>query len=293
MSVSPGKVSPTALPAPLAPLSPSAKGKMSTPLQIIRSHYRSSLDPERCLGASTNHPHSKSRWPTMMAFPRACSSFSPLYQTWLPFRDMMLPSTPGVRDPPQIRLLGDNLFPRDQTLSNLLNENPRRLNYFVRIASTDCESTMADMAFRPYPAPVYRSLPNPPDWRLYSAQEVAHLNRWVRNSRCSPYTVDVPGEHPGHHALTRNADVTARRWHLVVIHHICSQRVVTKDKAERANQSNLRDMLLAVSGVSASDSLPQVPFTAYGMDPLSATMPSQELRPYVVIRQMQLLGDTL
>ena len=67
-------------------------------------------------------------------------------------------------------------------------------------------------------------------------------------------------------------------------------RVVTEDQTEHVDQSNLRNKLLALLGVSASDFLPQVPFTAYGMDSLSATRLSQELRPYVAISQMQLLG---
>ena len=67
-------------------------------------------------------------------------------------------------------------------------------------------------------------------------------------------------------------------------------RATTMDQAEHADQSTLRDRLLALLGVSASDFSPQVPFTAYGMDSLSATRLSQELRPYIVISQMQLLG---
>jgi len=67
-------------------------------------------------------------------------------------------------------------------------------------------------------------------------------------------------------------------------------RVVTDDQVEHVDQTNLRDKLLALLGVSASDFLPQVPFTAYGMDSLSATRLTQELRPYVTISQMQLLG---
>ena len=67
-------------------------------------------------------------------------------------------------------------------------------------------------------------------------------------------------------------------------------RVVAEDRVEHMDQSNLRDKLLALLGVSPSDFLPQVPFTAYGMDSLSATRLSQELRPYVTISQMQLLG---
>ena len=67
-------------------------------------------------------------------------------------------------------------------------------------------------------------------------------------------------------------------------------RVVTNDQGEHVDQTNLRDKLLALLGVSTSDFLPQVPFTAYGMDSLSATRLSQELRPYVTISQMQLLG---
>ena len=65
---------------------------------------------------------------------------------------------------------------------------------------------------------------------------------------------------------------------------------VTKDRTEHMDQSNLLDKLLALLDMSASDFSPQVPFTAYGMDSLSATRLSQELRPYVVISQMQLLG---
>ena len=67
-------------------------------------------------------------------------------------------------------------------------------------------------------------------------------------------------------------------------------RVVTEEGAEHMDRSNLRDKLLALLKVSTSDFLPQVPFTAYGMDSLSATRLSQELRPYVTISQMQLLG---
>lgn len=67
-------------------------------------------------------------------------------------------------------------------------------------------------------------------------------------------------------------------------------RIVTKEQAEQVDQSSLRDKLLALLGVSTSDFSPQVPFTAYGMDSLSATRLSQELRPYVAVSQMQLLG---
>ena len=67
-------------------------------------------------------------------------------------------------------------------------------------------------------------------------------------------------------------------------------RAAANDQAERMDQSTLRDRLLVLLGVSASDFSPQVPFTAYGMDSLAATRLSQELRPYAAISQMQLLG---
>ena len=84
-------------------------------------------------------------------------------------------------------------------------------------------------------------------------------------------------------------------WHAARV-ELCSNslhlltRAVTGGQAEHMDQSTLRDRLLVLLGVSASDFSPQVPFTAYGMDSLSATRLSQELRPYVVISQMQLLG---
>ena len=67
-------------------------------------------------------------------------------------------------------------------------------------------------------------------------------------------------------------------------------RDAEEDQADDMDESALRDKLLVLLGVSASDFSPQVPFTAYGMDSLSATRLSQVLRPYVVISQMQLLG---
>jgi len=67
-------------------------------------------------------------------------------------------------------------------------------------------------------------------------------------------------------------------------------REATTDQTENTNQSSIRGKLLTLLGVSPADFSPQVPFTAYGMDSLSATRLSQMLRPYVTISQMQLLG---
>ena len=89
--------------------------------------------------------------------------------------------------------------------------------------------------------------------------------------------------------------ITDINWHAAKV-ELCSNslhlltRDAEEDQADHMDESALRDKLLVLLGVSASDFSPQVPFTAYGMDSLSATRLSQVLRPYVVISQMQLLG---
>ncbi|KAF9653249.1 hypothetical protein BDM02DRAFT_3182788 [Thelephora ganbajun] len=117
-------------------------------------------------------------------------------------------------------------------------------------------------------------------WSMTSHQLFNHLGdallKLKDGSRASLYIPDLNWNNA-------KLELSGNSLHLLT-------RVVTKDQTEHIDQLNLHDKLLALLGVSASDFSPRVPFTAYGMDSLSATRLSQELRPYVVISQMQLLG---
>lgn len=53
----------------------------------------------------------------------------------------------------------------------------------------------------------------------------------------------------------------------------------------------LRDLVLQHLDVSADDFSPDIPFTTYGLDSLSAARLSYALRPFIAITQLQLLAD--
>ena len=154
------------------------------------------------------------------------------------------------------------------------------LGYFARIR----ESSMAHTVLLSWSMTSSGKHPSvsqsPPSPNTYTAELFNHLGdallKLKDGNRACLYVPDF-------HWNNAMMELSSNSLHLLT-------RVVTEDRAEAMDQSNLRDKLLALLGVSASDFLPQVPFTAYGMDSLSATRLSQELRQYVAISQMQLLG---
>ncbi|KAL5536615.1 PKS2_2 [Sanghuangporus sanghuang] len=66
--------------------------------------------------------------------------------------------------------------------------------------------------------------------------------------------------------------------------------VQTKEHLERAPTS-LKDIVLAHIDINAEDLSPDVPLTSYGLDSLSATHLSFEIRPLIPISGLQLLAD--
>ncbi len=60
--------------------------------------------------------------------------------------------------------------------------------------------------------------------------------------------------------------------------------------ASRA-ESSPKDVVCKILDVAAEDLSPDVPFTSYGLDSLSAAALSYALRPFLVISQLQLLAD--
>ena len=64
----------------------------------------------------------------------------------------------------------------------------------------------------------------------------------------------------------------------------------TTTVVHEGDESNVFDKVLSLLDLSASDFSPEVPFTSYGMDSLSATRISEALRPHIKVSQMQLLG---
>ncbi len=64
----------------------------------------------------------------------------------------------------------------------------------------------------------------------------------------------------------------------------------TNHSVEKA-ESSPRDVECKILDVAVEDLFPDVPFTSYGLDSLSAAALSYALRPFLVISQLQLLAD--
>lgn len=75
-------------------------------------------------------------------------------------------------------------------------------------------------------------------------------------------------------------------------HLVPKTRNTDADKGDSENlRAVLTPMLLQFVDVSAEDFAPEVPLTSYGLDSLSAGRLSVALRPWIVMSQMQLLGN--
>ncbi|KAJ7799753.1 hypothetical protein B0H14DRAFT_3491310 [Mycena olivaceomarginata] len=75
-------------------------------------------------------------------------------------------------------------------------------------------------------------------------------------------------------------------------HLVPKTRNADADKGDSENlRTVLTPLLLQFVDVSAEDFAPEVPLTSYGLDSLSAGRLSVALRPWIVMSQMQLLGD--
>ncbi|KAJ7695179.1 hypothetical protein B0H17DRAFT_1198868 [Mycena rosella] len=122
------------------------------------------------------------------------------------------------------------------------------------------------------------------DWGCSPAEMCSYIEDGLRKLADGPLNIYVPSV--DFNVALRNLGPSALYDHLI-------SKTKTIDAAD--DDANLSDVLTPVLlqfvDVSVEDFSPEVPFTAYGLDSLSAGRLSIALRPWIVISQMQLLAD--
>jgi hypothetical protein len=73
--------------------------------------------------------------------------------------------------------------------------------------------------------------------------------------------------------------------------HLVDANTTSEVSIIHDNGKSMLDVIIDILDVDRAEFSDEVPFTAYGLDSLSAAKLSYALRPYLTISQLQLLSD--
>ncbi|KIK63373.1 polyketide synthase [Collybiopsis luxurians FD-317 M1] len=165
-------------------------------------------------------------------------------------------------------------------------------------------NTVLDELLRPYKNAFSILPPAIVDTSIFSKgqtqKSMAHLTSWALSNqqvcRCIGEGIRML------HTQEFGSYIPELDWHLVqqgfgyssLYNHLLPSpdqgRVDESDSAKDQNE-RIRALVLQLLDVEPQDFSPEVPFTAYGLDSLSAGQLAFALRPYITMTQVQLLAD--